>query len=109
MSAIPVEPEPAGLKATGTAFDSDRAMRLQEIKARVQRSDYVVDPPAVAMAMIRHAVSQRRWWNPRTFCGVPAALSTSAGGPSATLPTHVSGAADSAAARSSRAQHTSSS
>lgn len=106
MSATPVEPEPSALKATGPAFDSERAMRLQELKVRVQRADYVVDPAAVAAAMIRHAVSQRRWWNPRTFCGTPAAFSTAAGGPSATVPIQVSGAADSAAARLSRPKHT---
>lgn len=105
MSATPVEAEPAGLKQTGAAFDSERAMRLHEIKVRVQRADYAVDPSTVAVAMIRHSVSQRRWWNPRTSCGTPAAFSTSPGGPSVTVPTHVSGTADSAAARSSRPKH----
>jgi hypothetical protein len=106
VSATPVDAKRDALKENGTAFDSDRAMRLQELKMRVQRADYEVDPPTVAVAMIRHAVSQRRWWNPRTFCATPPAFSTSAGGPAATVPIHVSGAADSAAARSARPKHT---
>ncbi len=105
----PVDPGSPGLKQCDAAFDSDRAMRLQELKARIQRSDYVIDPAAVAAAMLRHAVSQRRWWNPRTSFLTPPALSTTSGGPSATWPIQVKRAADSAAARPSRPTHTKSS
>jgi len=94
------------LKRTGEGFDTERAMRMQELKLRVQRADYVIDPPLVATAMIRHAVSQRRWWNPRTSRATPASRSTTSGGPSATSPIHVSGAADSAAIRSPGATQT---
>jgi hypothetical protein len=80
-----------------------RGMRVQELKQRVQRADYVIDPGLVATALIRHAISYRRCWNPRTVCGTPAVLSTSSGGPSLTLPIQVRGAADSAAGPSSRA------
>ena len=103
MSADPVA---AALKRSDPAFDTERAMRMQELKLRVQHADYVIDPPTVATAMIRHAVSQRRWWNPRTSRLTPAALSATSGGPAATSPIHVSGAADSAAARSLGATQT---
>ncbi len=99
----------SALKRGPVALDEDHAMRLQELKDRVQRSDYAVDPAAVAAAIIRHTVSYRRWWNPRASCFTPPALSTSSGGPASTLPIQVSGAAASAAARSSRATHTQSS
>ncbi|MEA2156111.1 MAG: hypothetical protein QOE11_2251 [Solirubrobacteraceae bacterium] len=95
----PVDDEAPTLKKKGTALDSDRAMQVQEIKRRVQRSDYVVDPPTVAAAMLRHAVSQRRWWNPRKVCGAPPALMTTCGGPSSTVPIQVSGTAASTASR----------
>jgi len=78
-------------------LDSDRGMRMQEIKLRVQRADYTVDPATVAEAMFRHALSQRRWWNPPRIRSTPAARSTSCGGPSLTDPIHVNGAASSAA------------
>ena len=42
-------------------------------RLRVQRADYVVDPAAVADAMMRHAVSQRRWWNPRSVAAATPA------------------------------------
>lgn len=98
-----------GFKCRAQAFDSNRAMRTQELKLRVQRSDYIVDPVAVARAIIRHSISYRRWWNPRMVCAAPAALSLTSGGPSVRLPIQVSGTADSVAARSSRATHTSNS
>jgi hypothetical protein len=84
-------------------------MRTHELKLRVQRADYIVDPAVVAAAIIRHVISHRRCWNPRTVCGIPAVLSTTSGGPSRTLPIQVSGAADSAAGRSARATQTHSS
>jgi hypothetical protein len=101
-----VDPGAPALKPTDPAFDSEHAMRLDDLKMRVQRADYAIDPATVAVAMIRHSISQMRWWNPRTFCVTPAALSATAGGPSATMPIQVSGAADSAAARSSRPTQT---
>gem|GEM_PF-5355428 len=85
------------LKAQPAALDRDRVMRLHELKASVQRSDYVVDPPVVARAMLRHAVSQRRWWNPRTCLGSPPARKATPGGPSATVPTQLNGASDAGA------------
>ena len=94
------------LKRTAAALDSHHGMRTQELKLRVQRADYVIDPAAVAEAMIRHAVSHRRWWNPRTVCRTPPALSTTSGGPSLTVPIQVSDAADSVAERSARPTHT---
>ncbi len=97
------------LKRGAPALDRDRAMRIGELKLQVQRSDYVIDAPAVATAMMRHAVSQRRWWNPCTSRATPAALSTTSGGPAATSPIQVSAAADSAAARSPGATQTHSS
>jgi hypothetical protein len=102
----PVEVTPSALKKTGAALDSDRGMRTQELKLRVQRADYVVDPALVAAAIIRHAISHRRCWKPRTVRRTPPALSTTSGGPSPTVPTQVSGAADSAAERSAGPTHT---
>ena len=61
------------LKREAAALDSCRAMRTQELKLRIQRADYVVDPVAVAEAMLRHALSQRRWWNPVAACATPPA------------------------------------
>jgi hypothetical protein len=97
---------PSALKQTARVLDSGGGMRTQELKLRVQRADYVVDPAVVAVAMLRHAISHRRCWNPRTACAAPAALSTTSAGPSRTAPIQVSGAADSAAARSARSTHT---
>jgi len=90
-------------------FDSCRAMRTQELKLRIQRADYVVDPDVVAEAMLRHAVSHRRWWNPVAVCALPPADSRASGAPAATDPTHVNGAAASAASRSPGATQTHSS
>lgn len=90
----------APLKRAGDALDSPSAMRVHELRLRVQRSEYVIDPVLVAEAMLRHALSHRRWWNPVVLCGIPALSMTSCARPAATEPTHVSPAAASAAARS---------
>ena len=97
---IPADRAAMALKRDGAALDSGRAMRTQELKLRIQSADYVVDPAAVAEAMLRHALSQRRWWNPVSGRAIPATESTTSGGPSTTEPTHVNGAAASAAERS---------
>lgn len=91
------------LKRGGGALDSCRAMRIHELRLRIQRADYVIDPVIVAEAMFRHALSQRRWWNPIAACGRPAASMTTSGWPATTEPIHVNGTASSAAARSSEA------
>ncbi len=85
------------LKDRCVSLDTAAGMRLQQLKLRVARADYVVDPALVAAAMLRHAVSQRRCWKPRVLCSTPSASSTTAGAPSRTLPIQVSDAADSAA------------
>ena len=87
----------SGLKRDGDRSDMCRGMRMQEIKLRVQRADYIVDPALVAEAMLRHALSHRRCWKPRAAWAIPADSSVTSGGPSRTLPIQVSGAADSAA------------
>ena len=99
----------APLKRRGQALDTSDGMRLQELKLRVQRADYAVDPGLVARAMIRRALSHRRCWNPRTVCATPSASSVTPGAPSHTIPIQVSAAADSAAARSPGPTQTSSS
>ncbi len=85
------------LKRDGDAFDIPRRMRMQEIKRRVERADYVVDPGLVAEAMLRHALSHRRCWKPSTDWTTPADSSSTPAGPSPTAPIQVNGAADSAA------------
>ena len=86
------------LKRTGNALDISSGMRMQDLKLRVQRADYAVDTTLVAEAMLRHAVTYRRCWNPRIAWATPADSSvTPTGGPSSTVPIHVNGAADSAA------------
>jgi hypothetical protein len=85
------------LKIDDDPLDISRGMRMQEIKLRVQRADYVVEPALVAEAMLRRAVSHRRCWKPRAAWATPADRSTTAGGPSWTLPIQVNRAADSAA------------
>jgi len=85
------------LKDGGDPLDTAAGMRLQELKLRVARADYVVDPAIVAAAMLRHAISQRRCWKPRVVCATPSDSSTTSGAPSRTLPIQVSDAADSAA------------
>lgn len=47
-------------------------MHVHEIKRRVDESEYEVDPRLVAEAMLRHAISYRRWWNPRSTVLMPA-------------------------------------
>ena len=89
----------SALKATAHALDSDRAMHTQELKLRIQRADYDIDPAMVALAMMRHAVSQRRWWNPCTSLRTPPARSTTSGGPSSTVPIQVNGAPRTGVAR----------
>lgn len=86
-----------GFKRDGDSPDMSRGMRMQEIKLRVQRADYTVDPVLVAEAMLRHAVSHRRCWKPRASWAMPADSSSTFGGPSRTLPIQLNGAADSAA------------
>ena len=105
----PAHEEGAALKHEAILFDSCLVMRTHELKQRIQRADYDVDPVLVAEAMLRHAVSQRRWWNPVADCSMPPAVSTTCGPPSTTDPIHVSGADACAAARSSGAKHTHSS
>jgi len=85
------------LKHGGRALDTSPGMRMQELKLRVQLADYAVDPALVAEAMLRRAVSHRRCWNPRTAWTAPADSSTRSAGPARTVPTQVTGAADSAA------------
>jgi len=102
------EADPA-LKREEISLDSGLAMRTQELRLRIERSQYAIDPHAVAAAMLRHAISQRRWWNPAGVRATPPDDSVTAAGPSATTPTHVSSAAPSAAPRSSGATQTHSS
>jgi hypothetical protein len=78
-------------------------MHTHELKLRIQRADYIVDPGAVAEAMFRHALSHRRWWNPIAVRVIPLADSSTSAGPATTDPIHVTAAAASAAARSSAA------
>ena len=85
------------LKDDGEPLDTAAGMRLQELKLRVARADYIIDPALVAAAMLRRAVSQRRCWKPRAVCAVPFDSSTTSGAPARTLPIQVSDAADSAA------------
>lgn len=47
-------------------------MHVKEIKRRVTEHEYEVDPRLVADAMLRHAISYRRWWNPHSTCLTPA-------------------------------------
>ena len=97
------------LKGDPRALDSRRAMRTHELKLRIERADYDVDPRVLAEAMLRHAISHRRWWNPVAACSTPPADSLTSGAPEVTLPIHVNGTADSAAERSSGATQTQSS
>jgi hypothetical protein len=97
------------LKRETVAFDSCRAMRTTELKLSIQRADYVIDPVAVAEAMLRHALSHRRWWNPIALRVMPPADSVTSGWPAIADPTQVNGAARSAARRPSGPTHTQSS
>jgi hypothetical protein len=85
------------LKREARTLDTSRGMRMQDIKQLVQSADYVVDSGLVAEAMLRHAVSHRRCWNPRAVWAMPAASSSTPGVPPRTLPIQVNGAADAAA------------
>jgi len=93
----PVDPEGDALKCDGAVLDSPLAMRIHDLSLRVARSEYSVDPHVVADAMLRHAISHRRWWNPDGLRATPPADSATPGGPAPTAPTHVSDAASSAA------------
>jgi hypothetical protein len=105
----PAQAEGLPLKRETVALDSCRAMRTQELKLRIQRADYVIDPVAVAEAMLRHALSHRRWWNPIAVCVIPPADSITSGWPSIADPIQVNGAARSASRRSSGPTQTNSS
>jgi hypothetical protein len=85
------------LKREGDPLDISSGMRMQDLKSRVQRADYTVDTTLVAEAMLRHAVTYRRCWNPRTAWATPADSNLTSGGPSRTVPIQLNGAADSAA------------
>lgn len=85
------------LKRDGDPLDISRGMRMQELKLRIQRADYIVDPVLVAEAMLRHAISHRRCWKPRASWIAPSSTSSTFGGPSRTFPIQVNGAPDSAA------------
>jgi hypothetical protein len=100
----PADHRAPALKRGPSALDSCRAMHTHELRLRIQRADYIVDPVAVAEAMFRHALSQRRWWNPTAVCAIPPADSMTSARPATTDPIQVSGAASSAAARSSVAK-----
>ena len=104
MSDVKTPADGAGtpLKREPAALDSRGDMHIQELKVRIQRADYVVDPVLVATAMLRHAISYRRCWNPAAVCGAPADSRMISGGPAVTDPIHVTGAASSAAARASQ-------
>lgn len=108
-AATPADRARPALKRDAPALDRGRGMRTQDLKLRIARAEYVIDPRAVADAMLRHAISHRRWWNPRADRLAPPADSTTSGGPSATDPIHVSDAAASSASRSRAAPQTQSS
>jgi hypothetical protein len=71
----PADGAASPLKRSGGVLDSCHEMRLDELKLRIQRSDYVIDPAAVAEAMLRHALVARRafgrpgacWTSPQTL------------------------------------------
>lgn len=107
--ATPADRARPALKGDAPALDTGRGMRTRELKLRIARAEYVIDPRAVAEAMLRHAISHRRWWNPDAACLTPPADSTTCGGPATTVPIHVNAAAASAAARSPGATQTQSS
>ena len=111
MTGAPTPADGPGtaLKRGATALDSAIAMRIHDIRLRFERAEYSVDPHAVADAMLRHAISHRRCWNPAGVRATPPADSRTPGGPSTTEPTHVSGVARSAAPRSPGATQTHSS
>lgn len=85
------------LKRRSEPLDTFCEMHMDEIKLRIQRADYVVDPALVAEAMLRRALSHRRCWKPRAAWETPPDSSLTAGDPSRTTPIQVNPAADSAA------------
>ena len=85
------------LKASCAPLDTCRGMRTQDLKLRLERRDYDVDPALVAEAMLRRFVSYRRCWNPRRDWAMPADVNSTFTGPSTTAPIQVTGTADSAA------------
>ena len=105
----PADSATDALKRDLRLLDSGRAMRTHELKLRIERADYDVDPFVLAEAMLRHAISHRRWWNPVAVRATPPADSATSGAPAMTEPIHVNGTASSAAERSSGATHTHSS
>lgn len=94
------------LKRRGVALDSAHVPRTHELRLRIQRSDYQVDPMVVAEAMLRRALSHRRWWKPLGVRAIPPADIVTTAGALVTDPIHVSGAAASAARRSPGDTHT---
>lgn len=105
----PVQGEDVPLKRETDALDSCHAMRTHELKLRIQRADYVIDPVAVAEAMLRHCLSHRRWWYPIAIRVTPSADSITSGWPVIADPIQVNGAARSDARRPSGPTQTNSS
>lgn len=97
------------LKRRGAALDSAHVPRTHELRLRIERSEYQVDPMLVAEAMLRQALSHRRWWKPLGVRAIPAADIVTTAGALVTDPIHVNGAAASAARRSPGDTHTHSS
>lgn len=97
LRSMCVQGAAAPLKSVPGPPDASSAMRIQELKRAVQSADYVVDPDVVADAMLRRAVSYRRWWKPRSTAGTPAQTRFASPGPERTRPTHVTPAASAAA------------
>ncbi len=95
--------QPAGTPVKGlrSALDTDRGMRIEDIKQRVERADYVVDPAVVAEAMLRRVVAYRRCWKPDSSWGTPPEQRLARGGPARTCPTQVSAGTAAAAAAAS--------
>jgi hypothetical protein len=84
-----VHRDDAPLKRGGRSDDTLRGMNVYEIKRRVEHADYEVDPVLVTEAMLRHALSYRRWWNPRMEHLAPPETRFTRSGPVVTRPTHV--------------------
>jgi Anti-sigma-28 factor, FlgM len=73
-----------GLDDTEPRPMPSRTMLIDELRSRVERREYDVDPGAVAEAMLaRHA----RWSNPASRCLPVAPARTSSGRPGTTRPT----------------------
>ena len=84
--------------------DIAHGMRMHQLRARVQRAEYVVDADAVAEAYLRHAVSYSRCWKPRAERGPLASDSVTPAGPAVARPTHVTPTAAAPAALASGTQ-----